>query len=139
MATPTAPMMPIDFALQDGFLQQNNSQRLLELINSPPPIIDQNGKSRISLPSFGYEPSERLTAPIRPVNRHSNTYVKTRPQSSRELINGESNNTGVLNRINSVNSSDLEEIGVEITQTLDVLVHRSQTSSSLTAPNETAL
>ena len=82
---------------------------------------------RFSLPSLDSgHLSERLTTPIKPINRNPNKYVKMRP-ASRD------------SRINSVISSDMEEGAVTVTtQISDVQVHRSQTSSSLSA-HETAL
>ena len=83
--------------------------------------------NRFSLPSLDSgHLSERLTTPIKPINRNPNKYVKMRP-ASRD------------SRINSVISSDMEEGIVAVTtQISDVQVHRSQTSSSLSA-HETAL
>ena len=75
--------------------------------------------------------STHLTTPIRSINRNSNQYVKSREQISSPIM---------VNRLDSVASSidiDEPEDGGNV-QTLDVEVHRSQTSSSL-VPNETAL
>merc|ERR1712150_267768 len=127
----------LDATTKNGFLHQNDSERLLELINSPPPsmvsseITEESSGFRISLPSLesGRPLSTHLTTPIRSINRNSNQYVKSREQISSPIM---------VNRLDSVASSIDEPEAGENIQTLDVEVHRSQTSSSL-VPNETAL
>ena len=50
MATPMVEESPesisinLDMATKNGFLHQNDSERLLELINSPPPSMVSSGK-----------------------------------------------------------------------------------------------
>ena len=64
---------------QSGFLEPNNAERLLELINSPPPIIpdeeETNFKWNFSTSST-VSLSESLTVPSRKVKRRTNEYVK---------------------------------------------------------------
>ena len=95
-------------------------------------ITEESSGFKISLPSLdsGRPLSTHLTSPVRSINRNSNQYVKSREQISSIIVN----------RLDSIASSidaDEPEAGGNI-QTLDVEVHRSQTSSSL-VPNETAL
>ena len=85
----------------EGFLKQDDSVRLLELINSPPPLIPSNNNSdsgfRMSSFSVGSSGSlsESLTNPSRQIKRRKNEYVKVRPQS-REVLENEQN----LERVN---------------------------------------
>ena len=87
----------------DGFLKQDDTVRLLELINSPPPLIPSNNNSdsgfRLSSFSVGSSGSlsESLTNPSRQVKRRKNEYVKVRPQS-REVLENKQN----LDRVNKI-------------------------------------
>lgn len=72
---------------KQGFLKSNDSQRLLELISSPPPILmpedeDENPKLfRLSFSTSSNSLSEGLTVPSRQIKRRINDYVKVRPTS----------------------------------------------------------
>ena len=84
-ATPKTNSPPSLTSPKEGFLHQNDAVRLLELINSPPPITPTEPKSegfKVSLPTLNTpELSTGLTVPSRQIKRRANEYVKVRPQS----------------------------------------------------------
>ena len=85
-ATPKTNSPPSLTSPKDGFLHQNDAVRLLELINSPPPITPtnafKNDRFKVSLPTINSpELSTDLTVPSRQIKRRTNEYVKVRSQS----------------------------------------------------------
>ena len=85
-ATPVTNSPPsLTSPAKEGFLHQNDAVRLLELINSPPPVVPNEEKPemfRVSMPTLTTpELSTGLTIPSRQIKRRANEYVKVRPQS----------------------------------------------------------
>ncbi len=89
--TPTPPTSPVD----DSKLTQNNSARLLELINSPPPIVpdDPNQQKSMFRLSLSLKDNSEATLSDSLTSRRNlkrrNEYVKDRPQSREVLANQE--------------------------------------------------
>ena len=98
-----------------GFLKQNDALRLLELINSPPPIVPSSTEEsvfKLSLGSSTSSLSEGLTN--RQVRRRQNEYVKSRPMS-RQMLDEVDNQLEQEPRQEQRHSNRLDSVDSSIT------------------------
>jgi hypothetical protein len=119
-------------------LSQNDSERLLELINSPPPTVpslEDSFKMKLSLSLISLDSpalSEGLTSPIKPNKRRSNVYVKERPQSRElpqtpdEIDEAYRQRQARLNRSSAASSSIDDSTTGPVTTSTAVTVHHVQ-------------
>ena len=114
-------------------MKEDDSARLLELINSPPPMLPSSSNDtpfRLSTNfsiSSSVSLSDSLTTPSRQIKRRTNEYVKNRPQS-REVLENEQNQqrNSILDSVDtdsSITDFDLRNPEEDTVTTTAVIVH----------------
>ena len=121
----------------EGFLKEDDSARLLELINSPPPMLPPSSSDspfRLSTNfsiSSSLSLSESLTTPSRQIKRRTNEYVKNRPQSREVLENEENQQRNSIDTDSSITDFDPRNPEEDTVTTTAVIVHQSHQETAL--------